>query len=42
MLNKIVLVGRLTKDAQIFEKEEGSKVATFCVATERNYKRSEQ
>ena len=29
MLNKIVLVGRLTKDAQIFEKEEGSKVATF-------------
>lgn len=38
MLNKIVLVGRLTKDAQIFEKEEGSKIATFCVATERNYK----
>ncbi|SUN00328.1 single-stranded DNA-binding protein [Staphylococcus warneri] len=38
MLNKIVLVGRLTKDAQIFEKKEGSKVATFCVATERNYK----
>ena len=38
MLNKIVLVGRLTKDAQIYEKEEDSKVATFCVATERNYK----
>lgn len=37
MLNKIVIVGRLTKDAQIYEKEE-SKVATFCVATERNYK----
>lgn len=37
MLNKIVIVGRLTKDVQIFEKEE-VKVATFCVATERNYK----
>ncbi|MFI8613376.1 single-stranded DNA-binding protein [Staphylococcus capitis] len=37
MLNKIVIVGRLTKDAQIYEKED-SKVATFCVATERNYK----
>ncbi|MFW3584085.1 single-stranded DNA-binding protein [Staphylococcus caprae] len=37
MLNKIVIVGRLTKDAQIYEKED-SRVATFCVATERNYK----
>ncbi|MBX5319775.1 single-stranded DNA-binding protein [Staphylococcus caprae] len=37
MLYKIVIVGRLTKDAQIYEKED-SRVATFCVATERNYK----
>ncbi|HCU6938234.1 TPA: single-stranded DNA-binding protein [Staphylococcus aureus] len=37
MLNKIVIVGRLTKDAQIFEKED-RKIATFCVATPRNYK----
>ncbi|EHJ07175.1 single-stranded DNA-binding protein [Staphylococcus simiae] len=37
MLNKIVIVGRLTKDVQIFDKE-GSKIATFCVATQRNYK----
>ena len=37
MLNKIVIVGRLTKDAQIFEKED-RKIATFCVATHRNYK----
>ena len=36
MLNKIVIVGRLTKKAQIFENEV--KIATFCVATERNYK----
>ncbi|HIA6687508.1 TPA: single-stranded DNA-binding protein [Staphylococcus aureus] len=37
MLNKIVIVGRLTKDAQIFEKED-RKIATLCVATHRNYK----
>ncbi|WP_414076317.1 single-stranded DNA-binding protein [Staphylococcus aureus] len=37
MLNKIVIVGRLTKDAQIFEKED-RKIATFCVGTHRNYK----
>ena len=37
MLNKIVIVGRLTKDAQIFEKED-RRIATFCVATHRNYK----
>lgn len=37
MLNKIVIVGRMTKDAQICEKED-NKIATFCVATERNYK----
>ncbi|TBW74023.1 single-stranded DNA-binding protein, partial [Staphylococcus capitis] len=36
-LNKIVIVGRMTKDAQIYEKED-NKIATFCVATERNYK----
>ena len=29
MLNKIVIVGRLTKDAQIYEKEDSNKVATF-------------
>ena len=37
MLNKIVIVGRMMKDAQIYEKED-NKIATFCVATERNYK----
>lgn len=37
MLNKIVIVGRMTKDAQIYEKED-NKIATFWVATERNYK----
>ena len=33
MLNKIVIVGRMTKDAQIYEKED-NKIATFCVATD--------
>ncbi len=37
MLNKIVLLERPTKDAQIFEKED-RKIAMFCVATHRNYK----
>lgn len=37
MLNKIVIVGRMTKDAKIYNNEE-VKIATFSVATERNYK----
>ncbi|MCI2875497.1 single-stranded DNA-binding protein [Staphylococcus hominis] len=37
MLNKIVIVGRMTKDAKIYNNEE-VKIATFRVATERNYK----
>lgn len=37
MLNKIVIVGRMTKDAKIYDNEE-VKIATFSVATERNYK----
>ena len=30
MLNKIVIVGRMTKDAQIYEKED-NKIATFAL-----------
>ena len=37
MLNKIVIVGHVTKDAKIYDNEE-VKIATFSVATERNYK----
>ncbi|EKU47152.1 single-stranded DNA-binding protein [Staphylococcus massiliensis] len=37
MINKIVIVGRITKDPQLFEKED-KRVVSFCVATERNYK----
>ncbi|WP_436855792.1 single-stranded DNA-binding protein [Staphylococcus caeli] len=41
MINNIVIVGRLTKDPKIFEKE-GNKRATFCVAVTRNYKDKDQ
>lgn len=41
MINNIVIVGRLTKDPQIYEKE-GKKLATFCVAVNRNYKDKDQ
>lgn len=37
MINNIVIVGRLTKDPKLFEKEE-TYLTTFCVAIERNYK----
>lgn len=36
MINKIVIVGRLTKQPQIIAKEE-SDIVYFTVATERNY-----
>ena len=41
MINNIVIVGRLTKDPQIYEKE-GKKLATFCVAVNRSYKDKDQ
>lgn len=41
MINSIVIVGRLTKDPKIYEKE-GNKLATFCVAVSRNYKDKNQ
>src|SRR5699024_1268208 len=41
MINNIVIVGRLTKDPKMYEKE-GKKLATFCVAVNRNYKDKDQ
>src|SRR5699024_10314245 len=41
MINSIVIVGRLTKDPKIYERE-GNKRATFCVAVSRNYKDKNQ
>ena len=36
LLNKIVIVGRLTRNPQLAQKED-SDIASFSVATERNY-----
>ena len=37
MLNKIVLMGRLTSDAQLKATQSGKSVATFTVACDRDY-----
>ena len=38
MLNNTVLVGRLVKDPQIYETENGNKVSNITLAVPRNYK----
>ena len=38
MLNQTVLVGRLVKDPQIYETENGNKVTNITLAIPRNYK----
>lgn len=38
MLNKITLIGRLTKDVEMRTTQNGTAVATFTVACERNFK----
>lgn len=37
MLNKIVLMGRLTADAQLKATQSGKSVATFTIACERDF-----
>ena len=37
MLNKIVLMGRLTKDPELRQTKNGTPVAGFSLAVERNY-----
>lgn len=41
MLNQVVLVGRLSNDAEISETENGEKVANVNLAVQRTYKNSE-
>lgn len=41
MLNQVVLVGRLTDDLTITEKENGKKVTSMILAVQRAYKNSE-
>jgi single-strand DNA-binding protein len=38
MINKVILVGNLGKDPEVRHLEGGTKVATFSVATNENYK----
>jgi single-strand DNA-binding protein len=37
MLNKIILMGRLTKDPELRHTQTGTPVAGFSLAVERNY-----
>ena len=41
MLNQIVLVGRLTKDVEVKEGENGSKYAVLSLAIPRSWKNAE-
>ena len=41
MLNQVVLVGRLTKDPEVRELENGKQVSTITLAVQRNFKNEE-
>lgn len=37
MLNKIILMGRLTRDPELRQTQNGTKVAAFSLAVDRDY-----
>ena len=39
-VNKVILIGNITKDPMIKETENGKKMALFTIATNRYYKTS--
>ena len=41
MLNQVILVGRITKDVEVRESENGKKRAYITVAVPRSYKNEE-
>ena len=41
MLNNILLVGRLVRDVEVEELENGGKKARICLAVNRSYKNAE-
>lgn len=41
MINKVILVGRLTRDPEIKYLEDGNAVATITLAVNRNFKNSQ-
>lgn len=38
MLNQTILVGRLVKDPELYETENGNKITNITLAVPRNYK----
>ena len=38
MLNKIILMGRLTRDPELRQTQSGTKVASFSLAVDRDFK----
>lgn len=38
MMNQVIFTGRLTKDPEVKELENGKKVSNICVAVQRQYK----
>ena len=38
MLNKVILIGRLTKDTEIRKTQSGKIIASFCLATSEHWK----
>lgn len=41
MLNQVVIVGRLTKDIQTIETEDGKKTTTITIAVPRSFKNAD-
>jgi single-strand DNA-binding protein len=41
MLNRVVLIGRLTKDVELRYSQSGVAIANFTLAVERNYKNAQ-
>ena len=41
MLNQVVLVGRLTDDIEVINKENGKKVSSLVLAVQRTFKNSD-
>ena len=41
MLNRVILIGRLTQDPELRYTQNGTAVASFTVAVNRKFKRDE-
>ena len=41
MLNQVIMVGRLTRDVEVKENEDGKKYSTMTLAIPRSYKNTE-